>query len=158
VTSDVLNKEGLCIITCLTLEYGIVGSSCVGRATVDYQKDDHSPHTRKLGCELRIHSAVGGLKGCRATDRTRRICTTERGPGTLDAGRGTVDYQKNDHTPRNGIPGHELGILARSLLSPGYKIANLRSGSLGMVHLNDEVYGSNCGRCPVFIHDLLYSP
>jgi hypothetical protein len=35
---------------------------------------------------------------------------------------------------------------------------NLKSGSLGMVHLNDEVYGSNCGRCPVFIHDLLYSP
>ena len=29
---------------------------------------------------------------------------------------------------------------------------------LGMVHWNDEVYGSNCGRCPVFIHDLSYSP
>jgi hypothetical protein len=41
---------------------------------------------------------------------------------------------------------------------PEQEIVNLRSGSLGVVHLNDEVYGSNCGRCPVFIHELLYSP
>jgi hypothetical protein len=24
--------------------------------------------------------------------------------------------------------------------------------------LNDEVCGSNCGKCPVFIHDLPYYP
>jgi hypothetical protein len=35
---------------------------------------------------------------------------------------------------------------------------NLRNESLEMVHLNDEVYGSIGGRCPVFIHDLPYSP
>jgi hypothetical protein len=35
---------------------------------------------------------------------------------------------------------------------------NLRNGTFGIVHWNDEVYGSNCGRCPVFIHDLLYYP
>jgi hypothetical protein len=29
---------------------------------------------------------------------------------------------------------------------------------LEMVYWNDEVYGSNCGRCPVFIHDFPYSP
>src|SRR5438552_14823386 len=35
---------------------------------------------------------------------------------------------------------------------------NLRNESFGNGALNDEVYGSNCGRCPVFIHDLPYSP
>jgi hypothetical protein len=31
---------------------------------------------------------------------------------------------------------------------------NLRNESFGNGALNDEVYGSDCGRCPVFIHDL----
>ena len=35
---------------------------------------------------------------------------------------------------------------------------NLRHESFGNGAMNDEVYGSSCGRCPVFIHDLLYSP
>jgi hypothetical protein len=38
------------------------------------------------------------------------------------------------------------------------KDVNLRDESFGNGALNDEVNGSNCGRCPVFIHDLLYSP
>jgi hypothetical protein len=56
-----------------------------------------------------------------------------------------------------------LNVLLNDLIDRNIKdlnvaYVNLRSGSLGMAHLNDEVYGSNGGRCPVFIHDLPYSP
>jgi hypothetical protein len=50
-------------------------------------------------------------------------------------------------------------LLTRILGSAiGVVSVSLRNESFGNGALNDEVYGSNCGRCPVFIHDLLYSP
>jgi hypothetical protein len=35
---------------------------------------------------------------------------------------------------------------------------NLRNEALGNCAWHDEVYGSNYGKGPVFMHDLLYSP
>jgi hypothetical protein len=60
------------------------------------------------------------------------------------------------------LPGNEeIALLAPALhtLPPVLlPLCPLEEWNFGNGALNDEVYGSNCGICPVFIHDLSYSP